>query len=106
MAAAGHEPTNRHLKRVLDMVGKVAGAEIPVAALHSTIGRHAARAVRTAVLASLSDYLDLVDCHRGTLPRLTLDPNPYWMGFYASRPGLKRACRRLMPTSFTTVSTA
>lgn len=50
MAAAGHEPTNRHLKRVLDMVGKVAGAEIPVAALHSTIGRHAARAVRTAVL--------------------------------------------------------
>jgi len=50
MAAAGHEPTTRNLKTVLDMVGAVAGAEIPVAALHSTIGRHAARAVRTAVL--------------------------------------------------------
>ncbi len=50
MVAAGHEPTKRHLNTVLAMVGKVAGKEIPVAALHSTIGRHAARAVRTAVL--------------------------------------------------------
>lgn len=50
MAAAGHEPTTRNLTTVLEMVGAVAGAEIPVAALHSTIGRHAARAVRTAVL--------------------------------------------------------
>jgi hydrogenase large subunit len=49
MVAAGHEPTKRHLNRVLAMAGKVAGAQIPVAALHSTIGRHAARAVRTAV---------------------------------------------------------
>jgi hydrogenase large subunit len=50
MVAAGHEPTKRHLNTVLTMAGKVAGAEIPVAALHSTIGRHAARAVRTGVL--------------------------------------------------------
>ena len=50
MAAAGHEPTTRNLKTVLDMAGAVAGAEIPVAALHSTIGRHAARAVRTGVI--------------------------------------------------------
>ena len=50
MVAAGHEPTTRHLKTVLDMAGAVAGAKIPVAALHSTIGRHAARAVRTAVM--------------------------------------------------------
>ena len=50
MVAAGHEPTTRHLNTVLAMAGKVAGAEIPVAALHSTIGRHAARAVRTGVL--------------------------------------------------------
>ena len=50
MAAAGHEPTTRNLKTVLDMAGGVAGAEIPVAALHSTIGRHAARAVRTGVI--------------------------------------------------------
>lgn len=50
MVAAGHEPTKRHLNTVLAMAGKVAGSEIPVAALHSTIGRHAARAVRTAVI--------------------------------------------------------
>ncbi len=50
MVAAGHEPTTRHLKTLLDMVGSVAGTTIPVEALHSTIGRHAARAVRTAVL--------------------------------------------------------
>ncbi len=50
MAAAGHEPTTRNLQMVLDMASAVAGAQIPVAALHSTIGRHAARAVRTAVL--------------------------------------------------------
>jgi len=49
MVAAGHEPTTRYLNKVLAMAGKVAGAQIPVAALHSTIGRHAARAVRTAV---------------------------------------------------------
>jgi hydrogenase large subunit len=56
MAAAGHEPTTRNLQTVLDMVGAVAGAEIPVAALHSTIGRHAARAVRTAVLLEALDH--------------------------------------------------
>jgi len=56
MAAAGHEPTTRNLKAVLDMAGAVAGAQIPVAALHSTIGRHAARAVRTAVLHEALDH--------------------------------------------------
>ena len=50
MAAAGHEPTTRHLKTVLETASAVAGSEIPLAALHSTIGRHAARAVRTGVL--------------------------------------------------------
>lgn len=50
MYLAGHEPTRRHLERALAIAGKVAGGEIPLAALHSTIGRHAARAVRCAVL--------------------------------------------------------
>lgn len=50
MVAAGHEPTKRYLDQVLKTAGSVAGTQIPVAALHSTIGRHAARAVRTAVL--------------------------------------------------------
>ena len=43
--------------------------------------------------AGADDYLDLVDDHRGDLPVLELDPNPYWTGFYASRPELKRSHR-------------
>lgn len=46
------------------------------------------------VSAGLDDYLELVDCHRVALPVLALDPNPYWMGFYASRPDIKRRCKR------------
>ncbi len=49
-----------------------------------------------AVNAGLDDYLALVDCHREVLPILDLDPNPCWMGFYASRPTLKRKCRELV----------
>lgn len=47
------------------------------------------------VNAGLDDYLDLVATHRDALPTIELDPNPYWTGFYATRPALKRACRDL-----------
>ncbi len=47
------------------------------------------------VNAGLDDYLALVNCHRARLPVLSLDPNPYWMGFYATRPHFKRACNRI-----------
>lgn len=50
MAAAGHEPTQRFLNKVMETVGSLAQTKVPFAALHSTIGRHAARAVRCAVL--------------------------------------------------------
>jgi alpha-mannosidase len=46
--------------------------------------------------AGLDDYLDLVGCHRHNLPVVALDPNPYWMGFYASRPEAKRRCQRIV----------
>ncbi len=49
-----------------------------------------------AVNAGLDDYLSLVDCHRGVLPVVDLDPNPCWTGFYASRPALKRKCWELV----------
>jgi hypothetical protein len=49
-----------------------------------------------ALCAGLSDYLGLVDCHRAELPVVSLDPNPYWMGFYASRPEAKRRCQRIV----------
>ena len=47
------------------------------------------------VNAGLDDYLDLVGTQRDLLPTIDLDPNPYWTGFYSSRPHLKRACRDL-----------
>lgn len=63
MYAAGHEPTKRHLTRLIEIASKVAGAPIPLEALHSTIGRIAARTVRCAVLheALLNQWQLLVD---------------------------------------------
>ncbi|MBN2048550.1 MAG: hypothetical protein JW750_11965, partial [Anaerolineaceae bacterium] len=47
-----------------------------------------------ALNAGLDDYLALVEQHREALPVVEeLDPNPYWTGFYTSRPALKKACR-------------
>jgi hypothetical protein len=51
-----------------------------------------------AVNAGLDDYFALVAEHREALPVVQLDPNPYWTGFYASRPSHKRRCRRLAQT--------
>ncbi len=48
-----------------------------------------------AVNAGLDDYLRLVGQHAAALPRLRLDPNPYWMGFYATRPEAKQLCNRI-----------
>ena len=56
---------------------------------------HAPSSGTWAVLAGLDDYLDLLNCHREKLPVIELDPNPYWMGFYASRPELKQRPMRV-----------
>ena len=59
--AAGHEPTQRHLGWLIEAIEGQIGGELPLAALHSTIGRHAARAVRCAVLyETLSDQWQLL----------------------------------------------
>lgn len=50
MYAAGHAPTKKYADKALATVSSLAGAKVPLAALHSTIGRHAARAVRCAVM--------------------------------------------------------
>ncbi|MCL2344686.1 MAG: nickel-dependent hydrogenase large subunit [Desulfobulbus sp.] len=47
--AAGHEPTKKYATAALELVSSIAGAPVGVDALHSTIGRHAARAVDCAV---------------------------------------------------------
>jgi hypothetical protein len=51
-----------------------------------------------ALSAGLDDYLDLVACHEAALPVLAADPNPYWMGFYASRPEVKQRPMRIART--------
>jgi hydrogenase large subunit len=49
--AQGHEPTRRHATRVLETAGSIAKVKLTPAVLESTLGRHAARAIRCAVLA-------------------------------------------------------
>ena len=49
MYANNHEPTRKFASKVLDTVSFLAGTKVGLEALHSTIGRHAARAIRCAV---------------------------------------------------------
>jgi hydrogenase large subunit len=54
MVAAGHEPTIDYATHALDLVSTVAKTKVGIDALHSTIGRHAARAVRAVRADELS----------------------------------------------------
>jgi hydrogenase large subunit len=47
--AAGHEPTKKYATAALDLVSSIAKTKVGLDAMHSTIGRHAARAIDTAV---------------------------------------------------------
>ena len=49
MVAAGHKPTIDYATHALELVSTVAKTKVGIDALHSTIGRHAARAVACAV---------------------------------------------------------
>ena len=49
--AQGHERVKFWVDKVLATAGSIAGAKLSPAVLHSTLGRHAARAVRCAVFA-------------------------------------------------------
>ena len=49
-----------------------------------------------AVNAGLDDYMDLVSHYVSGFPTLEFDPNPYWMGLYATRPNLKQSAHRLV----------
>jgi hydrogenase large subunit len=53
--AQGHEPTTRWAAKTLATAGKVAGATLTPAVLHSTLGRHAARMIRTAIISETAD---------------------------------------------------
>ncbi|MBW1902668.1 MAG: hypothetical protein JRJ20_13705 [Deltaproteobacteria bacterium] len=47
------------------------------------------------VNAGLDDYMELVSFYKDRLQELELDLNPYWMGFYSSRPEIKQRCKKL-----------
>ena len=52
--ASGHELTKKYVDSALQRISAVAGVQVGPAALHSTIGRHAARAIRAAMLSDLA----------------------------------------------------
>ena len=58
--------------------------------------RHYPETGTWVVNAGLDDYLELVSCSLDQLPVLDLDPNPYWTGFYSSRPSLKQRSHVLL----------
>jgi hydrogenase large subunit len=51
--AAGHESTTRYATKTLELVSAIAKTKVGPAALHSTIGRHAARAISCATQVDL-----------------------------------------------------
>lgn len=51
--AAGHQLTVNYATQMLDRVGSVLGAPVGPEILHSTIGRHAARAIRAGVMTDM-----------------------------------------------------
>ncbi len=53
MLAAGHEPTKKYATLALDTVSSLAKTKVGLSAMHSTIGRHAARAISCAVQADM-----------------------------------------------------
>jgi hydrogenase large subunit len=61
--AAGHQPTITYATKVLDTVSSLAGTKVGLDALHSTIGRHATRAIRCAVMMEVlqKNWQALVD---------------------------------------------
>jgi hydrogenase large subunit len=52
--ATGHEPTVKWANKTLETAGSIAKVKLTPADLHSTLGRHAARMIRTAVITDLA----------------------------------------------------
>jgi hydrogenase large subunit len=52
--ATGHDLTVKWANKTLDTAGSIAKAKLTPAVLHSTLGRHAARMIRTQVIAELA----------------------------------------------------
>jgi len=52
--ALGHEMTKKYVDYALSQISAIAGVQVGPEVLHSTLGRHAARAVRAAMMADLA----------------------------------------------------
>ena len=66
MLAAGHEPTKKYATLALDTVSSLAKTKIGLDAMHSTIGRHASRAVVACVqVDELAHQWDLLLANMG-----------------------------------------
>jgi hydrogenase large subunit len=52
--ALKHEPTVRWATKTLETAGTIAGVQLGAEVLHSTLGRHGARMIRTCVLSELA----------------------------------------------------
>ncbi len=52
--ALGHKPTQFWANKTLETAGSIAKAKLTPAVLHSTLGRHAARMIRTQVITDLA----------------------------------------------------
>jgi len=52
--ALGHKPTVKWATKTLETAGGIANTKLTPAVLHSTLGRHAARMIRTQVIAELA----------------------------------------------------
>ncbi len=95
MLAAGHEPTKKYATETLARVSSIAGIEVGLDAMHSTIGRHAARAVSCAVqvdeLAKQWDLL-LANMAKGDLDTFNAPSFPRGeqrgMGFHEAPRGI------------------
>lgn len=66
MYAAGHEGTKKYATAALDLVSNIAKTKVGLDAMHSTIGRHAARAIGCAVqIDELEKQWDLLLANMG-----------------------------------------
>jgi len=61
--ALGEKRTRKHVNRLVGLIKAVSGKQIPLAALHSTLGRIGARAVRCSVIndMAINHWSELVD---------------------------------------------
>jgi hydrogenase large subunit len=96
MLAGGHKGTEKHLNDILGYVKTLSGIEANLGHLHSTLGRHACRAVRCAVMTDslpdmwqrLVDNIKSGDTSYFNKPEIKEDVQYKGVGFYEAPRGM------------------